>query len=250
MKISERLSEMIDQYLAGVLDGEELAEFTALRNRHPELEEEIKLHRFLRNTARVHDEIELRRKLEVLHRNYVVQQKPVVRRVLIKWSKVAAVAAIIVAGAWIINTKLLDYNYSNEELFTMYYQPYEMQVFRSAAEDNLFKDAVEKYNSRDFEQAITLFEKVIEADQERMDANLMSGMSKIEVKKYSDANTNFQKIIDHSDNLYIEHAEWYLALCYLMTSDTEKAREQLLKIVLKDGYYSKDAAKVLRKMKV
>jgi tetratricopeptide (TPR) repeat protein len=250
MKFSDRFSEMIDQYLAGKLNTDELAAFNKLLAEHPELEDEIRVHRQLRNAVKAYDEIELRRKLRIIHKNYMAQQKPVLTRLLVRWSKVAAVVVLIIASAIVFYAKLINHSYTNNELFAMYYKPYEIQVFRSATteENKLFNEAVEKYYNRDFEQAIILFEKVIDTDQERMDANLMSGISKIEIKRYSEANRNFQKIINHRDNLYLEHAEWYLGLCYLMTNDNEKAKEQFMKIVKREGYYSKDARKILKKM--
>ena len=56
-------------------------------------------------------------------------------------------------------------------------------------------------------------------------------------------------MILHGDNLFIEEAEWYKSLCYIKMNDTGKAKEQLLRIVERKGYYANDAKAVLRKMR-
>jgi thioredoxin-like negative regulator of GroEL len=57
------------------------------------------------------------------------------------------------------------------------------------------------------------------------------------------------KVIDDNDNLFLEDAEWYLALCYLKTQEPEKAADVLDQIKRSESIYKKDAARIMRKMK-
>jgi len=126
-----------------------------------------------------------------------------------------------------------------------------MPVYREAgtAADLLFLKAMETYQNREFDRAIELFEEVLAQDVSRMDANLMSGISKIETERYGDAATNFRRIIDHRDNMFLDQAEWYLALSYLMTDETEKATALFEQIAGEEGTYRKEARKILRKIR-
>jgi hypothetical protein len=56
-------------------------------------------------------------------------------------------------------------------------------------------------------------------------------------------------VIDDKNNLYIDQAQWYLALCYLNTNETEKAK-QLFRIIGKEnGIYRNDARKIASGLK-
>jgi TolA-binding protein len=71
----------------------------------------------------------------------------------------------------------------------------------------------------------------------------------MEINEYAKANENFKRIIDHKANAFIESAEWYLGLCYLKTGDINKATEIFQTIAVSEGYYKKEARKVLKRIK-
>ena len=71
----------------------------------------------------------------------------------------------------------------------------------------------------------------------------------METKEYELAGKSFGKIIDDRYNMYIEQAEWYLSLCYVITDQEDKAIMLLEKIIDENGYYHKKARSVLRKLK-
>jgi tetratricopeptide (TPR) repeat protein len=123
--------------------------------------------------------------------------------------------------------------------------------FRSAADqvDNDLRSAMVHYENKEYTKAIALFEKVLNQDNSRIGLNLYSGISNMEIQEYEKANENFQKIIDHSTNAFVESAEWYLGLCYLKTEEMNKAKSVFSDIANREGYFRKDARKVLRKIK-
>ena len=69
------------------------------------------------------------------------------------------------------------------------------------------------------------------------------------IRNIPEAKLSFTTVIDDNNNLFIETARWYLALCYVKTNDTDKAIVQLTAIKEDGGIYSKDAGKILRKLK-
>ena len=74
-------------------------------------------------------------------------------------------------------------------------------------------------------------------------------MNPEELKQYEDAINEYNKVIQHGDNIFIEDAEWYRSLCYLKMKNYSKVKEQLVFIIEKKGYYSNDAKAILRKLK-
>jgi len=137
----------------------------------------------------------------------------------------------------------------NRAIVEEFYQPYEVPVNYRSAEgtvDGLFRQAVEKYKEKQYEEAISLFEKVLKEDKTRMDANLMNGLSNFETEHYDRADSSFSRIIKHRDNLYFQQAQWYLGFCFLMTNQNEKAVSLYRKIIDEQGFYSGQAGKILK----
>ncbi|MBK8884837.1 MAG: hypothetical protein IPN67_21530 [Bacteroidales bacterium] len=112
-----------------------------------------------------------------------------------------------------------------------------------------FTLALEFYNTNDFANAALFFSKVVESNPKDMQSVLLNGVSNFEDKKYPEAKLSFSTVIADNNNLFIETAKWYLALCYVKTNEKEKAINQLQIITREDGIYSKDAGKILRKLK-
>jgi TolA-binding protein len=162
--------------------------------------------------------------------------------------------AAVIGGALIIGSLTLfsGGELSTEKIMNEYYKPYEPATSQRAAvagTDVDFSLALEFYNTRDYKKAAALFSKVLESKPGDMQIELLNGVSNFEEKKYPEAKQSFGKVIDDKNNLYIDQAQWYLALCYLNTKETEKA-QQLLAIIEKEkGFYKKDARRILRGLK-
>ena len=82
-----------------------------------------------------------------------------------------------------------------------------------------------------------------------MESTMLYGVSNFEIKDYPEAKHSFMKVIDDNDNLFLEDAKWYLALCYLKIQEPEKAADMLDQIKRSESIYKKDAARIMRKMK-
>jgi hypothetical protein len=77
----------------------------------------------------------------------------------------------------------------------------------------------------------------------------MSGIASMEDKDYEKADGKLSTVIKHDDNVFVEHAEWYLGLCYLSTGSDEKLGTHLEDIINRDGFYANDARKLKRQVK-
>jgi tetratricopeptide (TPR) repeat protein len=116
-------------------------------------------------------------------------------------------------------------------------------------DNNDFSRATEYYNIHDFKHAALYFSKVLSDDPKYIEATMYKGVSNYEVKNYPVAEQDFIKVLGNNDNLFIEDAQWYLALCYIQTGDKANATNQLTRIRNSESIYRKDARKILKSMK-
>ena len=95
-----------------------------------------------------------------------------------------------------------------------------------------------------YKEALALFSK---ADH-NMTVKFYSGISYLEVNELEDAEASFQAVIDNKDNLFIEQAEWYLALCYLKMNMNKDAKILFTEIANSDGFFNNKAQEILKYM--
>ncbi len=162
----------------------------------------------------------------------------------------AAVALLVAIGL----ATVLGRPLSNSDLFVKYMKPYELVLTNRSIESDLVKvimnNAEVAYMQRDFAQAAFYFGEVLDMDPDKIEADFSYGVSNMNMQKYGNASQSFDRVIKHNDNLFIQKAEWFQAGCLLAMDETERARRQLNNIAREEKhFYSKDAEKVLRRMK-
>lgn len=247
-------SEFIERYLDKEMGESELMWFKKELDNNPELQKELELRMSINNAVNEKEVMDLRHQLEETFSpsfSEKTHKKPIPAIFKKKYMGLASVISVLVAGSFVL-LFFLNKSLTNEEIFDRYYTPYEASLnFRagSVVVDQDLRNAMQFYENKDFRNALILFEKILKDDGSRIELNLYSGISHMEVKEYNNANKKFQTIIDHKYNLYIEQAEWYLGFCYLMTDNTDKAAKQFRQITENGGYYSAKAGEILNRMR-
>ena len=245
-------SEFIDRYLDNDLSGPELNWFEKELDSNSELQAELKLQKELNEALGQEDILDLREKLNAIHE--MVDPEPARKRIKRtlsgNWAGIAAASAVILVAIGFLLSNFMNPKQTAEELFNQHYEPYVVPTnYRSAADINIvFHKALIEYKNQDYQKALQLFEKVLFEDESRMDVTLLTGISNLEIENYNKANNSFQKVINHNDNLFIEQAEWYLALCYLKTGKQEKAHLQFGKMITDNSLYKVAAEDILNKL--
>jgi len=89
---------------------------------------------------------------------------------------------------------------------------------------------------------------VVESKPEDMYSSLLNGISNFEINKYTEAKQSFETVINEKNNLYIDQAQWYLALCYVKTGEKDKAIRQLEIVKDRGSIYRNDAKRVIRRL--
>lgn len=162
--------------------------------------------------------------------------------------------AAVIAGLVLIGsiTMFPGKNLSSEEIINRYYKAYEPPTTQRSGQSGTNADftlALEYYNTHDYQNAAILFNKMVESNPKDMQSTLLNGITNFEKNKYSEAKRSFGNVINDNNNLYIDQAQWYLALCYVKTDEREKAIQQLEIIKKEGGIYRNDAKKIIRKLK-
>ena len=243
-------SYFIERYNAGEMSEAEKLWFQKELEGNEKLRNEVNLRKRTDNILKNQDVISLRNKLNKIEYQRKEAKQPTNNIRKTGYIKYAAVFAglLLIGSLALFSGK----NLNTETIMKRYHKAYEPPTSQRSAQspsDADFTLALEFYNTHDYEKAEVLFSKVLESKPNDMQTVLLKGVSNFEEKKYPEAKQSFVKVIDDKDNLYIDQAQWYLALCYLNTDETEKAK-QLFKIIVNgDGIYKSDAKKIIRGLK-
>jgi len=253
MENMSKYQDYIQPFLDGELSRKELDWISKELESNAVLAEDIKLYREVDQAIKEQDVLDLRNQLDVIHNSLgekVREPKYVPRyKRALSYAAIASLAVLISIGVvYKINMRKL----TNEAIFEKYYEPYEVtMVYRSAETDarNLFTEAMLKYEAEEYETAIGLFQLILDKDPGNMETELYSGISNMEIERYSEANSSFNRIIEQNDNLFVEQAEWSLAFCYLMTDNQQESKDAFMQIANKEGYYREHALKIVKRIK-
>lgn len=242
-------SYFIERYLSGEMNEAEKDWFQNELAKNEKLRKEITLRQLTDSALRNHDVLQLRNKLTGIATRKA-EEVPVKKSRKHKTMIRAAIfTGLILCGSLaLINNRDMP----TDEIFDRYYQGYDMTTpIRSVrdASNSDYSTALEYFNIKDYRNAAYYFSKVLSSDSRYMESVMMIGVSRFEEENYPDAQLSFKEVIEDNKNLFVEDAQWYLALCYLKTDEKDKAINSLKYIKQTGSIYSRNAKKILRKIK-
>lgn len=224
MNVMTNHSRQIDSYLSGEMDADEVKNFELELKLNAQLSREFNLSVELDQMI-IEDEdvLSFRNQLKEIHerKSNSLTRTFSLSEINRRWYFAAASITLLIMISGLLYF-VVPKEYSNERLFSMYYSTENvMNVSRSA--DNQLFEALIKYQQRDFSEAARLFEAILREDENNIVIRFYSGIAYIETQHYNDAILALKKILEGEDNLYTEHASWFLGLTYLRINETEKA---------------------------
>lgn len=240
---------LIELYTKAKMKDKELEWFKSELETDSALMLEFQLDQQIRRALLQNDILDLRRKLIAIKKSNHNLLKIVPIQFILKKSRIAAAAIslmlMIAGGYYIYHIQ----NYSNERLFTNYYN-IESTFESSRSTDKRLSLAMTYYQNKQFEKAILAFNHLLKQNPNNSAVLFYAGLSYIEVDKLDKAIASFQSIIKDNDNLYLEHAQWYLGLCYLKANMNDQAEIEFQQIA-KDpsNYFNMGAKEILKKIK-
>ncbi len=243
--------KQIEAFIEGTLEGEELKEFNAEFNENTDLRAEVALRKNVDKSVGENDIMSLRDKLT--QTKLEVESKelkslvpdPKVHKM--QWWKIgAAVAVILFALAGLFRNEFV----STGQIYNSHFQSPEWSPQRSVMSDlSYLHEGNAYYNNGQYEKALKVYNEAIKNSKEKYAYHFYKGASLQNLEKFEQAIPEYSNVIKHGDNLFIEEAEWLKSLCYIKLGSKQKAKEQLLAIIDRKGYYENDAKAVLRRLR-
>jgi len=244
-------SYFIERYLAGEMDQAEKDWFIKELEGNKDLRKEVDLRRRTDSVLQNQNILNLRSRLAAIEKQRAEPLPEISgtkRRTGIKYA--AAIAILLIAGSSIL--MLRPRSLTGSEIIEKYYRPYEVPSTTRSGAIVSFEDyntALEYYNIGEFRMAAVYFSKVLGREPDNMGSALLNGISNYEIKNYPEAEGSFKKVINDDNSYFVDHAQWYLGLCYIQTGETQKAKDQMSIVFNSNSIYSKKARKILRALK-
>lgn len=241
-------SYFIERFIAGDMDETEKKWFLKEMEGNLGLRHEVDLRMKTDKVLEKQDVLDLRRKLARIESERA-GVAPAIKPRKIRYAAVIVLLLIVSGGTYYMTSRT---TLTGDQIIERYYNRYEAAATtRSGMESSNteFNLALDYYKIHDYKNAAILFSKVINNEPGDMHSTFLNGVSNFEISNYPEAKNSFSRVITDDDNLFIDHAEWYLALCYIRTGETEKAKDQLKKIIGTESIYRKEAKQVLRRLK-
>ncbi len=251
--IENSLAALFDRKLNDEMNDDELRNFDKMLENDNNVENQFKLHAEIDEAIAEADVVNLRQNINRIHESAHDNSSNSILRSIFrtKLHRVAAAAFFLVLIFGSISLYYMNNikTVSNENLFRIYYQPDAALLIRGHSEDKMLIEGFQKYESRDYSGALSMFNKILETDPDNMPVQFYAGISNIETGKYKNALKPFNHIIDNNRNLYVEKARWYAGLCYLKLNDNEKAYEIFKEISTSNSTYKYKAKNLLKSIK-
>ncbi|WP_319590455.1 tetratricopeptide repeat protein [uncultured Draconibacterium sp.] len=245
--------QTIEDFIDGVLEDEFLLEeFSAELKENTDLMAEVALRENINSAVSEMDIMGLRQKLKDARDE---SEKKEVKSIIMPrieigttkfWRSSVAVVLVLVGllGAMRMNTNTLDNSY--DKYFTSTSWASERSV---DSEMNIIHQAQMYFQQNEFQKTIDLLDNATVKADDQFVPQFYKGLSYQNLNKYPKAVTEYSKVIDHGNNMFIEEAEWYKALCYLKMNKRAEAKKELLAVIDRKGHYEKDAKAILRKLR-
>lgn len=247
----DKNKHLISRYLEGDMDPIEAAGFEETLEENPELKAEVDLYREVEEAISDTEVLDLRTQLDEIHEELTPQLEKMKKRSskrVLRYAVAASIAVFISLGTYSLFFKKVN----NNRIVTEFYKPYDVTLVNRSANTSitpLMREALYRYQSEEYEEAVVLFREILDINPEMTASYLYSGISYMELEEYKNAEKSLIAVLDHNDNLYMEQADWYLGLVYLMNDEKDKAKIQFQKIKGEEGFYEDEAAKILKKLR-
>lgn len=241
---------LIEKYLFGELTGQMKINVERKIATDNELHEEFILSKNLNKAILEQDVIQLRSTMQTIMNGNNSKGRRRLRS-FIFWPLAAAVISVMVIVLFFANrsNKTIDPQF----LFAKYYQSYPaFVVLRNETNINvlnqIYSQAFLNYENKQFEEAIRLFEEIINDEHSEIMASYYLSISQIEVGKFDNAKQNLLLLTKKSDHLFYEQSMWYLALVNLKLGNIEEAKKLLEEIIVMNQFNALQAKSILKKL--
>jgi cytochrome c-type biogenesis protein CcmH/NrfG len=241
--------DMINRYLNGEMNGEELKAFELQMQQDADLQKEVELLKDVNSTLKIklhpgENETALRNALQEMNAEFFASKAeqakviPLNRR---KW--MTAIAAVFVLALLLT----LWQPWKKEDLYKQY-ADIQMPAIaqRGATTDSLLKQAVENFNNKKFAEAIPVFETVLKDTAENSFVQYYYAIALLQNGNIEKARAQLT-VLYNGESIFKNDAAFYLALSYLKEKNKDTCKDWLHKIPTDNATWFK-AQELLKKL--
>lgn len=241
---NEQLYEQIEKYLMDEMSEQERSIFESEIQKNDALKQEVQIHQELANAVSDPEIHQLRETLKKVDSNWKMEtvaetgtktskideipSKNKVRN--LNFRRFTAIAASLLLFVLLRQFIPMMNAPNSTQLFSENYEPYRMVLTeRSNIElqnDNDLKinEAVNLYQSKQYPKAALAFEELHSNNPSNEAFQLYAAISNISSQQSEKAIQQLEKLIKNAGPLYIQQTRWYLAMAYLQADRQEKAK--------------------------
>ncbi|MFL5753929.1 MAG: tetratricopeptide repeat protein [Bacteroidia bacterium] len=114
--------------------------------------------------------------------------------------------------------------------------------------DMVLKDGLNAFNKAEYGRSLSFFSILLDLNKKDVNALFYSGLSYYHTDKAQNAINMLDRVLENENNVFQQEAEWYKALSLIKNKDTEAAKQLLLKINARQGFYAERAGEKLKEM--
>lgn len=245
--------EEIDAFLDDAMTDKKRESFLEELSGSRELKREVELVRQIGNALGEKDVMELREQLrEVAASESKLEGRSLMelagRRKGIKQLVTFAAMFLLLLGISGIHTFT---SLSGRDSYTAFYKaPSAPSSFRDAGTPDAtgLTGGFRLYNQGHYASALLLLKEEAYAEPFNPAAVFYAGASYQGLREYNNAIAEYERIIQHRDNLFVEQAEWYRALSLVGKGSYRDAATNLGDVVKRRGFYLRQAEALLSRI--
>ena len=184
-------SYFIERYISFEMTESERQWFIKEMEDNPDLKLEVDLRKKSDEILKKQSVMSLRIKLSELEDRRRQKERAAVVKKMAVLKYVAAFAGVVLITSLILFS---GKTVTSEEIVNQFYQAYEAPSVQRSSSTDTNSDYIlglKYYNAQDYRNAASQFAKVLEKNPNDMQTHLLSGVSRMEEKKYNDAKRSF-----------------------------------------------------------
>lgn len=155
--------------------------------------------------------------------------------------KILRVAAAIVLLLGVVTVYKYKFaSVSADEFYNEHYTSYTLSTSRGGAEASQLEQA---YRNNNWNEVVTQYNALAAKNSKD---HFLAGMAAMELKQYQQSIERFNLVLNNSDGLFQDEAEYYLALAYIADKQPEEAKRLLRKIESDNGHSYQQKVKEMK----
>jgi len=238
--------QQIEDYLLGRLTEAECKTLEAQLKQQPALKEELKIQQLILDQIEAIGDRDMKKKLLAIKASRILKENGSSRRsILFRLGAVAAAIALLVIGYLLFLSPPAP-----QKLFAEYYEAYPLPfASREVGEEGIARLGA-LYRQKDYKAALPLIQALLESTPADSRLLLARGIAQLNLGELEESIKSFNLLINSQDPLYMDQAQWYMALVRLKLNDVESAKEILRKIAKdQEAFYQEKASELLKDLK-